>query len=326
MTTYTKIVDPGGSGDYTSLAAWEAAEQTLYSSGDIAVAVCRRTTSTVDTSRLIVAGWTTGVIPKITVDDNYRHEGLYANTRSDNGNYVYILRAGFSTWACIEPQVTGTSIDGLVMTGLSDASPLGGGVNIGAYGSIVISNCIFTKSNKVGVYASYALAGCEIFNCLFSDLTNYATNVDRNFLVANCDSYNTRGFNGGTRTPYPAYYNCYSGSPVSGYSCYQGTANSSSNKNVSSDSSAPGTNVATLKTAYSTYFADYANGDFHLTDTGLNLFGISGTNMSAYFTTDFDGDTRSAWDIGPDEYVSTGPEPVINIVALIASKPTRIIQ
>ncbi len=73
---------------------------------------------------------------------------------------------------------------------------------------------------------------------------------------------------------------------------------------MSSDATAPGINVAYNKTDFASYFTDHLNGDFHLTDTSLNLWGLSGTDISATFTTDIDGDTRSNWDIGADEYVT----------------------
>ena len=52
MATYTKTVDPNGGSDYLSLALWEAGEQGLYSSGDIAIADCKRTGATKDTTFL----------------------------------------------------------------------------------------------------------------------------------------------------------------------------------------------------------------------------------------------------------------------------------
>jgi len=77
MATYTKVVDPnnGAGTDYTSLAAWEAGEQGLYSSGDIAIADCKRTGATKDTNSVTISGWTAGVIPKVIVNAAYRHEG-----------------------------------------------------------------------------------------------------------------------------------------------------------------------------------------------------------------------------------------------------------
>ena len=50
---------------------------------------------------------------------------------------------------------------------------------------------------------------------------------------------------------------------------------------------------------------DAANGDFTLKATS-NLVG-AGLDLSGTFTTDIDGETRVAWDVGPDEYIVAGP-------------------
>ena len=83
---------------------------------------------------------------------------------------------------------------------------------------------------------------------------------------------------------------------------FTGAFNSSSDHNVSSDTSAPGTTTATGQTDYEDYFIDYENGDFHLLDTSDNLWGVAGTDLSSSFTDDIDGETRSEWDVGADEY------------------------
>ena len=83
----------------------------------------------------------------------------------------------------------------------------------------------------------------------------------------------------------------------------------SSDNLVCSDTTCNGvTNYATGKSSYSDYFVDVGSGteDYHLKDTSLNLWGLSGGDYSGIFTDDFDGDTRSAWDIGADEFVSAG--------------------
>lgn len=53
-----------------------------------------------------------------------------------------------------------------------------------------------------------------------------------------------------------------------------------------------------------------ASEDFHLAGTGSALYNAgtdtSGDSAPFNFTTDIDGDTRSTWDIGADEYVAAG--------------------
>jgi hypothetical protein len=70
-------------------------------------------------------------------------------------------------------------------------------------------------------------------------------------------------------------------------------------------------NVTTAAAAAASLFMGYStttNGNFHLTSTATNLIG-KGVNLSADFTTDFEGNTRSAtggWDIGPYAYTNSG--------------------
>jgi len=65
--------------------------------------------------------------------------------------------------------------------------------------------------------------------------------------------------------------------------------------------------MVTLAT-WSDVFTDYANGDFSLKNyTGSGALIGAGTDLSAYFTTDIAGTTRSTWDIGAFEYVAAAP-------------------
>ena len=57
---------------------------------------------------------------------------------------------------------------------------------------------------------------------------------------------------------------------------------------------------ATEATDWASCFVDYPNGDFHL-KAGSVCIG-AGTDLSGTFTLDIDGETRSSWDIGADEY------------------------
>ncbi|MFH0920903.1 MAG: chitobiase/beta-hexosaminidase C-terminal domain-containing protein [Fibrobacterota bacterium] len=69
--------------------------------------------------------------------------------------------------------------------------------------------------------------------------------------------------------------------------------------NLSSDNSAPGTGSLVNKTA-SVQFVSLVGKDFHLAD-GSDAVNV-GTSLSAYFTDDIDGVTRSGtWDVGADE-------------------------
>lgn len=69
-------------------------------------------------------------------------------------------------------------------------------------------------------------------------------------------------------------------------------------------------------------FVDAPNGDYHLV-AGSPLIG-AGADLSAYFDTDFEGDTRTAWDIGADEYASASTSVTVTPTAAgsVADVPT----
>lgn len=74
--------------------------------------------------------------------------------------------------------------------------------------------------------------------------------------------------------------------------------------NVGSDTTAPGANSDQYdNTAAADLFEDTTDTaeDLHLKAAADGNY--EGTDLSAYFTDDMDGDVRDDWDIGPDEYV-----------------------
>ena len=103
-TQVVRIVDPdnGPGTDYTSLASWEAGEQkdlTTASADEIAIAKCRNTSGSADTTALQIGGWTTDAdhYIKIWTDPNegYRHDGTAGTGyRLDvsSGNYIIYIR------------------------------------------------------------------------------------------------------------------------------------------------------------------------------------------------------------------------------------------
>jgi len=101
-TEVIKIVDPdNGSGtNYTSLSAWEAGEQGDLTGArdEIAVAKCRCTGGTADTTGLIIEGWTTDSTRyiKIWTDpaESYRHNGKWTT-----GNKYRLYTSDY--WGCI---------------------------------------------------------------------------------------------------------------------------------------------------------------------------------------------------------------------------------
>lgn len=331
MAEYTTIVDPGNeqsewSTDYTSLSAWEAGEQGLYSSGDSAIADCRRSTSTKDTAVVDFASWTSGVISKLIVHADYRHEGKWADTRSSDSNYIYTLETN-GTCLRIAEQTSEVHIDGFLLdkTGTADYS-----VGIHHYGSGVIENCIIRKTGTAANQCSGILLAFGTLTKTVKNTIIYGFSGGTGFRGINASQ---GSFNISNVTIYGCYYGVYqsfqqfkliNSAILNCTDCSNLSFNnfvSGSDYNVTSDDVALGANAATEQTSYTDYFVDPSNGDFHLKNTSENLWGLAGTDLSGTFTTDIDGTTRSAWDIGADEYEASGAT-TRNLEAAIAGAST----
>ena len=95
MAVITKTVKPGGGGDYTSLAAWESAEQTnLVTDGDTHVCECY---TGGDLNQVSIDGWTTDATHFITItspDGEYHAGDINAGAYIDaNSSYVSCYQA-----------------------------------------------------------------------------------------------------------------------------------------------------------------------------------------------------------------------------------------
>jgi len=154
---------------------------------------------------------------------------------------------------------------------------------------VMYENCIFI-SRRGG--------GASVTNVDSSPSTH---NFDNCTLYQAGDAHGARGGN---------YTNCISIVQSSSRDAFfggtTGDYNICGNTNGSGDTTAPGANSID-NVLGSDLFADLTPGaeDLHLKSDSTVAAG-AGTNLSAYFTIDIDGETRSNWDIGADEYVSGG--------------------
>jgi len=311
VTTVTKVVDPdnGSGADYTSLSAWEAAQQGDLTGvrNEIAVAKCRSTGGTADTTALVVNGWTTSATQyiKIWTDpaETYRHNGTY-----QTGNKYRLIVSETKT---IATYVNNLLIDGLQVVNTSAATT---SVGIESTSLLTISNCIFKCSGN----ASFVNMGINSYN------TSYIFNT----IIYNCGTHAATmgiGVPDGVNT---FIYNCtvvVTLAAATGYGIYNGTGTAT----IKNSYFAAGTSYvgATLTTSASsdastgsvglrsiavntTNFTNVTAGseDFHL-PVGSALINV-GTDTHAEgaplnFTTDIDGQTRTrTWDVGADEYYS----------------------
>lgn len=174
--------------------------------------------------------------------------------------------------------------------------------------NVNIKNCIVISNEDTIIKRDYAgnltvTNSIAISNCgtAISGFSSGITTIYNSVAIclASCNA-----FEGGSGTM--NVYNSY------GYSL-SGLAYNNINILTSSASSdttgSEGLQEIAYSTSSGTYFTNVTPGseDFHITNTSSSLY-QAGTDLSATFTDDIDGDTRTTWDIGVD-YIATGGEP-----------------
>lgn len=312
-TTVTKTIKSSG-GDYTSLSAWEAANQgDLVAADEIRRAECydlSDTTvltingSTTDATRYIDIVGATGDTPGMPYSTaSYRLEPASADTAliTISDDFVRVRR--------IQLKVTkssGTSERYGIVT-----LTLAAGAQIYIEGVLIQGNIgSGNGDNSRAIYCFDADAAMRISNCVIYDFSQ--TGMSAIYTVAmTAYLYNNTvvnclvGYRGGG-TSVVAINNLYDSQGLSSADGFNNTFAASSNFNCSDLSSdAPGANSRNSQT---TTYVDEANDDFHLgaADASAKDFGTDLSGDANYaISIDFDGETRSgSWDIGADEIVS----------------------
>ncbi len=323
MAEVVKVVDPdsGAGFDYDSLFDWEAGEQTdLDAANNIAVAKCRCTGGTADTTAVTIDGWTTSATDYIKIwtdpSESYRHAGKYPT-----GN-KYRLETASGTSLLIDEAYT--KLYGLP---IKNAVALQGCLTVGSSSTV---------TNFVGGYLFLWQAGTSASWCVSLSAYYTVNAIFFNCIGLNASSYNHTnticfGWIGSSTTSLTVtFYNCTAYGGYNGFAVNSSNTNKtmvcknclgagsagnefsnpnswgSSDYNASDDTTSPG--GAHDHTEHTFSFVDSGNGDFHLqsSDAGAKDLGVSDPG-SGLFSDDIDGQTRSgSWDIGADEYVAAG--------------------
>ena len=331
-TTVTHIVDPnsGAGFDYDSLYDWEAGEQGDLTGvrDEIAVATCRCTGGTADTTNFTIDGWTTSATQyiKIWTDpaESYRHSGKWGI----GNKYRLEVSVSGGTDAFIFKE------DFIIVEGLQFQLTASSGTSAVIWLYILGATTVFTfqknivRSVESGTFVSYLLyainitsgAQINIFNNAFYDFNRsssnniFAGNSAGHLRLYNNTFHNCTGVVSSTSRDSAIMINCLfdcgaqdsvSGTWIAGTNC-----NASANSSLGYTVTGEGNTGDRLSQTFT--FVDPDNGDFHLAanDAGALDYGL-GTNVKATFADDIDGQTRPAtdgdWDIGADEYVAAGP-------------------
>ena len=325
-TEVIKIVDPdNGSGtNYTSLSAWEAGEQGDLTGArdEIAVAKCRCTGGTADTTAVTISGWTADATRYIRVTADTGHE---AAAKWDSSKYRLEITNPSATLITISVQntrieklqvgIVNTSTHFIHLILLGDAASncrvVGCFVRKIGTGNYCTGGIVKDDAN----YDMYVVNNICYSNATYSHVSNCGIRIGDATKFGNTIAYNNTvyGFAYGIMADVPPAVfknNLCQNQSIQSY--VLGSYPASGDYNLSGDSySTEGSNDRTNKTVT---FVDVSNYDFHLSssDTEARGYGTNLYNDPVFpFQTDIDGDDRGGsgaqWDIGADECVVSLP-------------------
>lgn len=309
MTTTTKTVK-SAAGDYSTLSGWEAGQQKVISAGDIEAAECY---AFQDTTQITIDGWTTvatGYI-RIYTPSAERHTGvlssgyrLVLNPAFDtvlriNEDFVRLegiaVRHSTSAFNASERAIFNSNAGGTRDIRITECLVTGGITSIESSGGVLkaINTIVFGGTNGISTSGGATNPNDAIYNCTVSATTNgITTDGSGTSLVKNCYSTATT---------------CYSASGQTRTTCAHSTATAHSG--------------STASIAYDTSnFTNVTAGsqNLHLASGASSTLKTGGTDLSAdatyAFSTDIDGESRSDWGIGADEFISAGGASVVPII------------
>lgn len=298
----------GGAGDgtswadaYSSLNAWEAAEQTnLVSAGDTHRVLVRASSGTDDTTTCDIDGWTTS--------DTY-----FIHVEAASTDYVSKTAWDTAKWiteARLRVRIGSVKVEGVQFGAQSFANILGI-EGTGSGKTVWIWNCRFrnTSGTSEDIEVTSTVGTVNIWNNILAEADGTTDLGIQSLGAATVNIYNnvirdrSTGIlisSAGTNTTVKnnAIFNCTDD--------ISDSASSTIDYNASDDGD--GTNAVSPSGGdWDNEFTDSANGDVTNIGTG-NIVngGIGPSSDSNVNTSDIDGDTRSGTtcDIGVDEYVA----------------------
>ena len=318
MAEVIRYVDPDATGlgngtswtdAYTSMNAWEAAEQVdLVTAGDWHHVYTRASSSTADTTNVGIDGWTTDSTHYVKVEGYDDFGGKWDSTKyrlDTSSNYSQSLAANESF----------TEIENLQIrnTGTSDCAA----INLYACDTPLINKCIVRGGSTAGIKIITA-GTTKIVNTIvygsggsgILKTTDSASIGTNGHFIYNCtiNSNGTYGIEDASEYRYLTIKNCYAGNNSTADYGGAGSTAMYFTTSYSSDGSLS-TTIAAYSTSSGAYFTNLTSGseDFHIGSSSALV--DNGTDLSSdsdyAFSDDIDGDTRTApWDVGVDEYVS----------------------
>jgi hypothetical protein len=312
MAESVKVIDPDmGSGyDYDSLYDWEAAQQAdIDTSNTIAVAKCRCTGGTADTTAVTIGGWTTSATDYIKIwtdtSESYRHNGEY----STGNKYRIEITAGspaIELSQSLNIRIIGIQIKAITAADWTTRYSIYFSYGDGSELEYFIEKCVF-----YGQTGSGGKHFAAIFAGTWGSLSGSHINISNCGFYANSNTDNVEGVvESNNSSGNLNIYNCTFKNFDTGIYQSSMTVRVKNCGFVGCTAATSGT--ITDATTNNTSPPTFESGkEFHLAPNDTTWKG-QGTNLyndATYpFQDDIDGQDRggaaAAWDIGADEYVS----------------------
>ena len=294
-TTVVKTIRASG-GDYTTLTAWEAANQgNLVTADEIRVAECYDDWASGLDDKLVIDGSTTDATRylMITVAAGHRHTGI-----PQSGFFV---KKNVGYGALLWDSDLYTRLEWLDLENTnSNGQALYANAGSGIYSNL-IAKTAGTSQYVVGLYSqNITIHGALVYgggSGVVQLNSAIATNI-YNSVATGC----AKGFD--ISSALAVLKNCVAYNNTTNYS---GTFSASSTNNATSSASDDAPGASSVVGITSADFVNAAGNDYHLA-AGSALIG-AGVNLYADFQADIDGDawpSSGAWDIGFDRYVASG--------------------
>ena len=278
-----KVVDTGGTGDYTSLAAWEAVAQSACVEGETARANCEASSGAADTTNVVISGFTTNSFIEVIGDNT--------SVKPDATKYALkttstdpALKLGANTSAKYLQIDTASNANGI------EPSEWEQYVGFHIIGCLVTNttNGIYWSNNSNQTDSANTIENCVIINTTANGIVRSGSKP-ANLLVKNCSTYNTNtaagewsdGISTAEASLKSYLMNCVSAAHTSGgnYSTCLGAYNEQCTHCVSSDGDAIGEGSI----ANHDFTGDFVSTtDLHTTDSPYALWGADAAYAGAF--------------------------------------------
>jgi len=310
----TKTIGTAGGRDYSTIGAWLAAcPANLVTADQVWKGVCYNDTAF--NEQVSIASHTTDATRYIwlTAADGEWHNGsLSAGVRIDRGAAAGYVLYNSDAYTIIE-KIRVTNVTDNTYPGINIVKTVGNGSILR---KLIVHNCSFTHGFEIGIAIKVNGAGNAI-NCIVANISSSGSNgmgISADYYgypgpvnVYNCLTYNVKT---GIYVSSASYCrnNCALRPAGSSHTCMSGGSNQGESNNLSTDTTALGTDAQKSKVATDTC-TDPVNGDFTLKAASAAIG--NGYDLSGTFTDDIQGTARTVpWDIGAFKYTAAATFPV----------------